>query len=51
MNCPKCTAEMVLRFYNTPEEAMKDVLRYLPAEMMGKPLWLCRKCLTVVEGF
>ncbi len=51
MECPKCKADMVLRYYKTPEEAMKDVLRYLPAELMGKPLWLCRKCLTVLEGF
>jgi hypothetical protein len=51
MKCPKCEAEMVLRYYASPEEAMKDVLRYLPKEMMSKPLWLCNKCLVIVEGW
>ena len=50
MNCPNCKSEMVLRYYRTPEEAMKDVVRYLPRDMIGKPVWFC-KCLTVVKGW
>jgi len=51
MKCPECQTEMVLRFYDSAEEAMKEVVRYLPKDMIGKPIWLCRKCLTVVKGW
>lgn len=51
MKCPKCQSEMVLRYYSNPDEALKEVLMYLPKEMLSKPLWLCRKCHTVVESF
>ena len=51
MKCPQCHAEMVLRYYKSPEEAMKEVVRYLPKDFIGKPVWLCRKCLNVVAGW
>jgi ribosomal protein L37AE/L43A len=51
MICPKCGNEMILRYYKSPEEALKDALRYLPPEMIGKPVWYCKKCLAIVPGW
>ena len=51
MNCPNCRSEMLLRYYKSPEEAMKEVLRYLPKDLIGKPVWFCRRCLNVVKGY
>jgi len=51
MNCPNCKSEMMLRYYKSSEEAMKEVMRYLPKDLIGKPVWLCRKCLMVVKGY
>ncbi len=42
---------MILRYYKSPEEALKDALRYLQPEMIGKPVWFCKKCLTIVPGW
>lgn len=51
MKCPNCQVEMVLRYYKSADEAMKEVVRYLPQELIAKPVWLCRKCLTIVPGW
>ncbi len=51
MNCPNCRSEMVLRYYKSPDEATKEIMRYLSKDFIGKPVWLCKKCLTVVKGY
>ena len=51
MKCPKCEAEMTLRYYKNPEEAFKDVLRYIPNEFLGKPVWYCKMCLNIIPGW
>jgi hypothetical protein len=51
MKCPKCEAEMTLRYYKNPEEAFKDVLRYIPKEFLGKPVWFCKKCMNIIPGW
>jgi len=51
MKCPNCGNEMVLRYYKNAEEALKDALRYLPTELIGKPVWFCAKCLAIVPGW
>lgn len=51
MKCPTCGNEMVLRYYKSAEEALKDALRYLPGEMIGKPVWYCKKCLAIIPGW
>jgi hypothetical protein len=51
MKCPTCGSEMVLRYYKNAEEAFKDALRYLPNELIGKPVWYCKKCLAIIPGW
>jgi hypothetical protein len=51
MKCPNCETEMILRYYKNPEEALKDALRYIPTELIGKPVWFCKKCLNIIPGW
>ena len=51
MQCPKCKAEMEVRYYKSADQAVTEVLRWLPQELIGKPVFLCPKCLNVIEGY
>jgi hypothetical protein len=40
MKCPNCKAEMILRYYRSAEEELKDALRWIPIELIKTGLVL-----------